>query len=104
MRTTLTLDPDVSVQIEALRRDQGLSLKDAVNHALRRGLRAMAEGGKAREAFVTRSVDLGEPRVPLDDIAEALAAKRKVKAFVDPGRCKPADLRRQCRRSSARCR
>jgi len=74
MRTTLTLDSDVSIQLEALRRSQGLSLKDAVNHALRRGLRAMAEGDKPREAFVTKSVDLGLPRVPLDDIAEALAA------------------------------
>jgi Arc/MetJ family transcription regulator len=44
MRTTLTLDADVSIELETLRRQQGLSLKDAVNNALRRGLRAMAEG------------------------------------------------------------
>jgi len=69
----LTLDPDVSVELEALRRKQGLSLKDAVNNALRRGLRAMAEGDRPGSAFVTKSVDLGLPRLPLDDIAEALA-------------------------------
>ena len=74
MRTTLTLDPDVSIELEALRRKQGLSLKDAVNQALREGLRAMAAGHEPREEFVTKSVDLGMPRVPLDDIAEALAA------------------------------
>jgi hypothetical protein len=74
MRTTLTLDPDVSVELEALRRERGLSLKDAVNHALRRGLRAMADGNRRRPTFVTKSVDLGVPRVPLDDVAEALAA------------------------------
>ena len=74
MRTTLTLDADVSVELEALRRERGLSLKDAVNDTLRRGLRAMAEGDKPSSTFVTRSVDLGLPHVPLDDVAEALAA------------------------------
>jgi hypothetical protein len=74
MRTTLTLDPDVSIEIEALRRKQGLSLKDAVNDALRRGLRAMTEGDKPKSRFVTRSIDLGASRLPLDNVAEALAA------------------------------
>jgi hypothetical protein len=74
MRTTLTLDIDVSIELETLRRKRGLSLKDAVNDALRRGLRAIAEGDdKPRSEFVTRSVDLGLPRLPLDDVAEALA-------------------------------
>jgi hypothetical protein len=74
MRTTLTLDADVSVELKALRLARGLSLKDAVNDTLRRGLRAMAEDDKPRSAFVTRSVDLGLPRLPLDNVAEALAA------------------------------
>jgi hypothetical protein len=73
MRTTLTLDADVSVELEALRRKLGLSVKDAVNDALRRGLRAMAEGDKPGSTFVTQSVDLGLPRLPLDSVAEALA-------------------------------
>ncbi len=73
MRTTLTLDADVSAELEALRRTLGLSLKDAVNDALRRGLRAMADGEKPRSAFATKSTDLGLPRLPLDDVAEALA-------------------------------
>jgi hypothetical protein len=74
MRTTLTLDEDVSAEREALRRKHGLSLKDAVNDALRRGLRAMVEGEQPRPVFVTKSVDLGPARGPLDNIAEALAA------------------------------
>jgi hypothetical protein len=74
MRTTLTLDTDVSIELEELRRKQGLSLKDAVNHVLRRGLRAMAEGNKPRLRIATKSVDLGLPHVPLDNVAEALVA------------------------------
>ena len=75
MRTTLTLDADVSVELEALRRKRGLSLKQAVNDALRRGLRAMAEANdKPSATFVTKSADLGLPRLPLDNVAEALAA------------------------------
>jgi hypothetical protein len=73
MRTTLTLDNDVSAELETLRRKRGLSLKDAVNDALRRGLRAMLEDDQPRPAFATRSVELGPARLPLDNIAEALA-------------------------------
>jgi hypothetical protein len=74
MRTTLTLDEDVSAELEALRRKQALSLKDAVNTVLRRGLRAAAEDERTRAVFVTKGVDLGASRLPLDNVAEALAA------------------------------
>jgi hypothetical protein len=73
MRTTLTLEDDVSAELDALRRKQGLSLKDAVNNALRRGLRALAEGDQPRPPFVTNSVKLGLARLSLDNISEALA-------------------------------
>lgn len=73
MRTTLTLDPDVSIELEALRRKHGLSLKDAVNNTLRCGLRAMTENDKPSAVFETATFNLGLPRVPLDNIAEALA-------------------------------
>jgi hypothetical protein len=49
-------------------------MEEAVNDALRRGLRAMAEGERGGPAFVTDSVDLGVARVPLDDVGDALAA------------------------------
>jgi hypothetical protein len=74
MRTTLTLDADVSAALEALRRREGLSLEAAVNAALRHGLRAMAAGDKRTSPFVTTSVDIGAPRLPLDNVAAALAA------------------------------
>ncbi len=38
MRTTLTLDDDVVARLKAEMRRSGLSLKDTVNGALRRGL------------------------------------------------------------------
>jgi hypothetical protein len=73
MRTTLTLDDDVAVQIERLRRDRDSSLKDIVNEALRRGLRDMSTPRK-RKPFRTKAFDVGQVLVPdLDNIAEVLA-------------------------------
>jgi hypothetical protein len=74
MRTTLTLDDDVAVQIEALRRKRRVSLKTVVNETLRRGL-AEAEIPKRRRAtFRTRIFDAGAPLTQsLDNVAEALA-------------------------------
>lgn len=74
MRTTLTLDDDVSALIEALRRKQGARFKDLVNEALRRGLKDMAAPPKQSAPFHTRSVDLGRVLIgSLDNIAEVLA-------------------------------
>ena len=75
MRTTLTLDDDVAVQIEALRRKRRVSLKALVNETLRRGL-ANAEGSSRKsKAFRTRTFDAGTPLLPsIDNVAEALAA------------------------------
>lgn len=42
MRTTLTLDEDVASRLKQLMRKHKLTLKAAVNHALRRGLSAEA--------------------------------------------------------------
>lgn len=38
MRTTLTIDPDVAARLAEVQRETGLSFKEAVNQALRRGL------------------------------------------------------------------
>jgi hypothetical protein len=73
MRTTLTLDDDVAVQIERLRRARDASLKDIVNDVLRRGLRDMSAKPKRREPFRTRVYDLGPPRISIDNTAEAIA-------------------------------
>jgi hypothetical protein len=74
MRTTLTLDDDVAVEIERLRKARDASLKDVVNEALRLGVREMAAPAKKRKPFRTRGVDLGELLIPsIDDVTEALA-------------------------------
>jgi hypothetical protein len=74
MRTTLTIENDVAVILERLRKSRNESLKDLVNEALRRGLRDMTAQPKLRQQFRTHSVSLGQVRgVGIDNIAEALA-------------------------------
>lgn len=72
MRTTLTLDDDVSVMLEQLQSEQGLSFKEAVNRALRRGLYQLEEPVK-QNPFEQKSFDMGKCYVNLDDIGEVLA-------------------------------
>jgi hypothetical protein len=73
MRTTLTLDDDVAVQLERLRRARDASLKDLVNEALRRGLRDMSAPTRRRKSFRTRAFHMGKPLFSIDNAAEALA-------------------------------
>ena len=74
MRTTLTLDDDVAVVLERLRRSRQASLKDLVNEALRRGLKDMGGRPKPHEPVRTRAVALGRLRiVGIDNIGDALA-------------------------------
>jgi hypothetical protein len=75
MRTTLTIDEDVAVQLEKVRRERGLTLKSLVNDALRRGLGELTRA-RARPAkpFRTIPLDAGEPLLAnFDNIAEVLA-------------------------------
>ena len=76
MRTTLTIEEDVAVALERVRASGGLTLKAAVNEALRRGLRVMeaeARGDRGTEPYRIEPWDSGGMRVSLDSIAEALA-------------------------------
>lgn len=73
MRTTLTIDDDVAVQLKRLQRDRDASLKDVVNNTLRQGLRVAEAKPKARKPYRMKTYDVGEPLVPLDNVAEALA-------------------------------
>jgi hypothetical protein len=73
MRTTLSLDDDVTAQLERLRRARNASLKDLVNEALRRGLQDMSAPPRKRKAFRTRAFHMGKPLINLDNVAEALA-------------------------------
>jgi hypothetical protein len=74
MRTTLTLDEDVSALLERLRKNRKVNLKILVNEALRRGLQEMIRPSRRGKPYHTQSVSLGRCLVgSLDDISEALA-------------------------------
>jgi len=59
MRTTLTLEPDVALKLKRKMAEQKLTLKDAVNQALRVGL--AAKDAPARAPFKVVPFDLGLP-------------------------------------------
>jgi hypothetical protein len=74
MRTTLTLDDDVAVLLERVRQTDKLTLKEAVNQALRRGLHEMAAKPDQPQPFRTRTASLGRCLIgSLDNIGEVLA-------------------------------
>jgi hypothetical protein len=73
MRTTLSLDDDVSVQIERLRRARNAGLKNIVNEALRLGLRDMSAQTPKCKSFRPRAFHMGKPLVNIDSVADALA-------------------------------
>jgi hypothetical protein len=57
MRTTVTLDADLAAKLQALARERGVSFKDALNSALRRGL-AGGDGGSRPYRLPTRRMGL----------------------------------------------
>ena len=74
MRTTLTLDDDVAVALEQLRRTRGTRFKTLVNEVLRVGLKHVRSRPRRGGLFRTESVDLGRARLAsVDNVAEVLA-------------------------------
>jgi hypothetical protein len=74
MRTTLTLDDDVAAALEQLRKDRNISLKEAVNEAIRSGLQKLSTPRQKKAPFRTESHDLGHSLIGnLDNIGEVLA-------------------------------
>ncbi len=73
MRTTLTIDDDVAVQLERLRKARDASLKDVINDALRRGLRDMAAAPKHREPFRLKVFGGGAQLLDIDNVWETMA-------------------------------
>jgi hypothetical protein len=75
MRTTITLDEDVAIELKKMCADRGLRFKVVVNDALRAGLRALhdpVEGGTSE--YRTPPVSLGRPTYSdLDNVAELLS-------------------------------
>ncbi len=74
MRTTLTIDKDVAIALERVRDRESLTLKAAVNEALRRGIRNMdaEREGPATEPYRIKPWNSGGMRVPVNSVAEAL--------------------------------
>ena len=74
MRTTLTLDKDVAIALERLRKARKASLKAVVNEALRQGLGQMASPRPKRRSPRTRAASLGRCLAGnIDNVSEALA-------------------------------
>jgi hypothetical protein len=72
MRTTLTLDDDVAVFLEQVRKARDTTFKQVVNDALREGLARLSSPAET-QPFRTQSVDLGNCYFPnLDNVWEVL--------------------------------
>jgi hypothetical protein len=67
MRTTVTLAPDVAAVVEALRRERGLGVSEAINELVRSGLSA----DQSRHPFRQTAHDLGSG-LDISNIAEAI--------------------------------
>jgi len=75
MRTTVTLDDDVSAMLARIRAARGLSFKEALNEALRLGLSQLAAPGEPRTRYTIPASDLGRCLIGnVANVAEALAA------------------------------
>jgi hypothetical protein len=73
MRTTLTLDDDVAVRLERLRRG-GRTLREVVNEALRAGLDALERSPTASRKSYTEPVDIQLLVPNIDDVWGVLDA------------------------------
>jgi len=75
MRTTVTLEDDVALEIAKLQKARDESFKETLNAVLRAGLAGLrARRPGARAAYRTQPMSLGTPRLKnLDDISEVLA-------------------------------
>jgi hypothetical protein len=85
MRTTLTLDPDVAQKLKRRMADRKLTLKDAVNQALRAGLAVEERKPKTQIKLVSHSfgfppgLDLDKMNQLVDEleIEDYLAKQRR---------------------------
>jgi uncharacterized membrane protein len=68
MRTTITFASDVAAAVERLQRERGRGVSDAVNELIRRGLTTSS----GRQPFRQTASAMGEPVLPLDDVAGLL--------------------------------
>ncbi|MBI3680441.1 MAG: hypothetical protein HY235_08595 [Acidobacteria bacterium] len=67
MRTTLTLEPDVAVELKKFMAKQNLTLKGAVNQALRAGLKYKSKAAKYRHRVQPWACNF-KPGIDLDKL------------------------------------
>jgi ribbon-helix-helix CopG family protein len=65
MRTTVTLDADLAAKLRSLARERGVSFKEALNSALRRGLTTGSADSKRPYRLTSRRLGL-RPGVDLE--------------------------------------
>ena len=72
----MTLDDDLAVRLEQRRAERGMTFKEALNDAVRRGLAVAEKQDQAGPAAVTtRPLPMGRRLIgDIDSVAEALAA------------------------------
>ena len=76
MRTTLTLEDDISVMLTRLQRELHLPFKQLVNDSLREGLAQLSHQRekKSTSPYVTKTVSVSEVLIPnINRISETLA-------------------------------
>ncbi len=88
MRTTLTIDDDVAAMLKRESRRKGLSFKELVNSALRRGLAAEELHGRVRKVVTRPHAYRFKPGIDLDKLNQ-LADELEVEAFAAEHRPKP---------------
>jgi hypothetical protein len=79
MRTTLTLEPDVARKLKKRMAARKLTLKDAVNQALRAGLEAEPSQGRVRFQVEPHSFGF-KPGIDLDKLSQ-LADEMEAEEF-----------------------
>jgi hypothetical protein len=65
VRTTVTLDSDLAEKLRSLARERGISFKEALNSALRRGLASGSAGSRRPYRLASRRLGL-RPGVDLE--------------------------------------
>ena len=85
MRTTVTLDDDLAVALEELRKREGLSFKAAINRAIRLGIQTTSAPPKPKK-YRTPTKALGL-RTGIDPLRlNALVDEMETDAFTDSER------------------
>lgn len=74
MRTTVTLDPDVQALLKRVMRERGISFKEALNNAVRDGLRPTGKRDTSKAKFRTPTFSMGfNPAYNLDKALQLAA-------------------------------